>query len=135
MFVVDSDFDTGQNPPLAFFLTPVVVVVGGCCSEGTSFCVMVTVVLVELFEASDEDELLRCTVFRCGRNIRDTSSLLILLKPPPVPPRPFQFNLDMFCRLGGEATAVVIGRFQGGESLKIVVKGVLIARKPLLVMD
>jgi len=55
---VDSDLETGQNPPLAFFFAP-------CpCSPLISFCVSVTVDPEELVDERDEDELLRCTVLR-----------------------------------------------------------------------
>jgi hypothetical protein len=59
---VDSDFETGQNPPLvAFFFAGAVV--SEFVVEGASL-VMVVVDDVEAFEASDEEEELRVTLFR-----------------------------------------------------------------------
>ena len=82
---VDSAFDTGQNPPRAFFfagpaLSPFDI-------DGPS--VVVTVEPEEAVEASDDDELLRVTPFLWGMNIRETSSVLMAENPPPVFP-PFQ---------------------------------------------
>jgi hypothetical protein len=87
---VDSDFDTGQKPPLAFFFVEWLV------SLEVSFCVRVTVEPEELVEERDEEELLLWTVLRCGRNMRDTSSVLIAEKPPPATPIPFQLSLEIF---------------------------------------
>jgi hypothetical protein len=87
---VDSDFETGQKPPLvAFFFAGAVVselVVGGAS------LVIVVVDDVEAVEASDEAEELRVILFRWGINILETSSELMAENPPPVLP-PFQPSL------------------------------------------
>lgn len=62
-------------------------------------------------DAREEDELVRCTLFR-GMNIRVTSSALIELSPP-CPPLPvFHPSRGRDWKLGGDATAV-IGRELG----------------------
>lgn len=92
---VDSDLETGQNPPLAFFF---VVEAGSADVSDEVRGVTVAVELVELLEESEEEELLRATVLRWGINIRETSSELMAEKPPPAPapPTPFQLSLEMF---------------------------------------
>lgn len=92
---MDSDLETGQNPPLAFFL---VLKLGSTGGSEEVRGVTVAVELVELLEDSEEEELLRATVLRCGMNIRETSSELIAENPPPAPapPTPFQLSLEMF---------------------------------------
>lgn len=103
-----SALEAGQNPPLAFFFidqwleSPFVVETGGCDGEE-----MVDV--DEFDEDMEEEELVLWTVFRCGMNIRDTSSALIELIPPLPPLLLFHPSLDKGWKLGGEATAVVIG--------------------------
>lgn len=87
---VDSVFETGQNPPLAFFFVP------GRTSVDGSDWVMVTVEVEELLEDKDEEELLRWTVLRWGINMRETSSELIAEKPPPLELTPFQFSREIF---------------------------------------
>lgn len=63
----------------------------------------------ELDEAREEDELLLCTALRWGMNMRDTSSVLIAEKLPEFEFPPFQPSRDSDWKLGGEATAVVMG--------------------------
>ncbi len=78
---VDSAFETGQNPPLCFFLAgagPSLLTIWAASLAG----VTVEVDEVELFEANDDEELLLVTTFLGGINIRETSSLLIAEKPP-----------------------------------------------------
>lgn len=62
----------------------------------------------EFEEDIEDDEFVLCTLFRCGMNIRETSSALIELRPPVPPLLLFQPSLDNGWKLGGEATAVVI---------------------------
>jgi hypothetical protein len=85
---VDSDFETGQNPPLAFFLA------GAAFSpfdiDGAS--VVVTVELEDAVDASDDEEVLRVTPFLWGMNILETSSVLMAENPPLVFP-PFHPSL------------------------------------------
>ena len=91
MLEVDSDFETGQNPPLVFFFGPCVG-----SAEG-SLCVTVMVELAEPVEERDDDELLLWTVLRWGMNILDTSSVLMAENPPPPPLFiPFQLSLEIF---------------------------------------
>lgn len=104
---VDSAFDTGQNPPLCFFF--------GCDDESATgelgasvVCVTVAVEFVEALEFNDDEEELLWTVFRCGINIRDTSSVLMAENPPWLVFEPFHPSLGRDWKLGGEATAVVI---------------------------
>ena len=74
----------------------------GCCC-----CCEEDIVDVDEFEEDVEDEeLVLCTVFRCGINIRDTSSALIEFMPPVPPLLLFHPYLDKF---GGGATAEIIG--------------------------
>lgn len=71
--------------------------------------------LDEFEEDIEDDEFVLCTVFRCGMNIRETSSALIEFRPLCPPPLLFQPSLDNGWRLGGEATAVVIGQIRWDE--------------------
>lgn len=107
-----STLEAGQNPPLVFFFegqwpeSPFAIELEGVCEA--------EMVEVEEFdEDMEHDEFVLCTVFRCGVNIRDTSSALMELKPPPPPLLPplllFHPSLDNGWKLGGDATAVVIG--------------------------
>lgn len=78
---VDSALETGQKPPLCFFLAeaaPSPLTTGA----GSLDEVTVEVEEVELFEAKEEEEALLVTTFFCGMNMRETSSLLIAEKPP-----------------------------------------------------
>jgi hypothetical protein len=105
-----SALAAGQNPPLAFFLedqwleSPFVTVLDdGCCEADI-------VEVDEFDDDSEEEEFVLCTLFRCGMNILDTSSVLIEFMPPVPPLLLFHPSLDKGWKLGGEATAVVIGR-------------------------
>lgn len=82
---VDSALDTGQNPPRAFFFAGAVLSPFDIEEDS----VVVTVELEDAVDASEDEELLRATPFLCGMNIRETSSVLMAEKPPPVLP-PFQ---------------------------------------------
>lgn len=106
---VDSAFDTGQNPPLCFFLAGTAASPFAECA--VSF-VDVTVVAEEVdeFEANDDDEALLVTTLRCGMNIRETSSLLIAEKPPWwLAEGPSQPSLGNDWKVGGDCTIVVMG--------------------------
>jgi hypothetical protein len=89
-----SALEAGQKPPLVFFFedqwpeSPFVTELeDGCCD--------VDKVEVEEFEDdTEDDEFARCTLFRCGMNIRETSSALIEFKPPAPPLLLFHPNLD-----------------------------------------
>jgi hypothetical protein len=76
--------EAGQNPPLGFFLadhcpdSPFVVELDGVCCEED----IVEVDDDEAEDAIEDDEFVLCTLFRCGMNIRDTSSALIEFRPP-----------------------------------------------------
>lgn len=105
---VDSAFETGQKPPLVFFLVATFVPSPFAADEASVVVAVEAVDDEDAVEATDEDELLRCTVLRCGMKILDTSSVLMAENPPPVLP-PFQPRRGSDCRFGGEATAVVIG--------------------------
>lgn len=80
---VISAFETGQKPPLCFFLagpTPSPFV------EWAKSLADVTVEVEEVedaeaLDANDEEELLLVATFFCGMNIRETSSELIAEKP------------------------------------------------------
>lgn len=76
-----SDLVDGHGFLVGFFL-PADAFASTAVECGTSFCEDDDAVAVEVDEAddaTDEDELLRWTPLR-GRNIRDTSSVLMLFK-------------------------------------------------------
>jgi hypothetical protein len=100
-----SALEAGQNPPLGFFFedqwpeSPFVTELGGggvgggcccccCCCEEEEM-----VELDEVVEDIEDDEFVLCTLFRCGMNIRDTSSALIEFRFP-APLLLFQPSLD-----------------------------------------
>jgi hypothetical protein len=89
-----SALEAGQNPPLGFFFedqwpeSPFVTELeGGGCEEDM-------VELDEVVEDIEDDEFVLCTLFRCGMNIRDTSSALIEFRFPAPPLLLFQPSLD-----------------------------------------
>ena len=107
--VIVSLLFEGQKPPLAFFfpvydpfspfdVTTEPELVLGCTVDVDA------VEDADEFEDNDEDELVLCTFFLCGINIRETSSALMEFSPPVEGPL-FHPNRG---KLGGEATAVVI---------------------------
>lgn len=107
---VDSAFETGQKPPLVFFLGAVVPVSPFVATEASFSVATDPVDAEDALEFNELEELLRCTVFRCGMKILETSSELMAEKPPVFPP--FQPSRGRDCRFGGDATAVVIGALQ-----------------------
>ena len=107
--VIASLLFEGQKPPLAFFfpaydplspfdVTAELELVLGCTVDVDA------VEEADEFEDNDEDELVLCTFFLCGINIRETSSALMEFSPP-VEGLLFHPSRG---KLGGEATAVVI---------------------------
>jgi len=89
-----SALEAGQNPPLGFFFddewpeSPFVTEVDKGCGVDDM------VELDEFEEDIEDDELVLCTVFRCGMNIRDTSSALVEFRLPAPPLLLFQPSLD-----------------------------------------
>ena len=78
-----SALEDGHRPLVGLFFdaqvfeSPLVVLLPLVWGDGT-----VTVELVEVEEAIDEEELVRCMFLGRGMNIRDTSSVLIPFNPP-----------------------------------------------------
>jgi len=108
-FVVGSLFVAGQKPPLAFFFAvnaPDSPLVLAPAFDGD--VIVVEVEDEELVDEIDDEEFVRCTVFLCGINIRETSSELIEFKPPDGALE-FHPSRGIAWKLGGDATAVVMG--------------------------
>ncbi len=104
-----SALEAGQNPPLDFFLDDQWLESPFVPGFEDGVCGGAMVEVDEFEEDIEDDEFVLCTLFRCGMNIRETSSALIESRPPVPPLLLFQPSLDNGWKLGGEATAVVIG--------------------------
>jgi hypothetical protein len=104
---VGSALDMGHKYlDVGLFLEPPSPFVAG--AEAAEFCDDAeTVDELEANDETDEDEFDRFAVFRGGISILDTSSALIEWKPLEAPLPDPHADLEMFCRFGGGATAVM----------------------------